>query len=179
MERILKKLSEKNGNAVPLACAIVIALLLVSSVIMEYIRLNVIAGGVRDALQASILSVSTGNFDETYNGLREGYSGGYNRNGEGSWDEWLDEGDIYLELDELLGLTQMHAKVTGEREEYQLSDLQVTLINSPLAPTGPEAVGRFEAEAQITIEISLSFGWSIIPALKMTIKTAAGYTPKF
>ena len=71
MERVLKKISDRSGNALPLACAIVIAVLLISSVIMEYIRLNIIADGVRNALQASIISVSTGNYDEVYNGLRE------------------------------------------------------------------------------------------------------------
>lgn len=178
MERILKEFSERNGNALPLACAIVIALLLISSAIMEYVRLNVIVKGVRDALQASIISVSTGNYDETYGGLREGYSGGYKRNGD-SWEEWLDEGDIYAGLDTLLGLTNTHAKISCGRHEYKLSDLKVDIINSPLAPNDPYYEVRFEAKARIMVEVPLSFGWSIIPPMKLTVKTAAGYTPKF
>ena len=100
---ILKKLSNKSGNALPLACAIVICLLLISSVIMEYIRLTVIANGVRDELQASVISVSTQNYDKVYNGLREGYSGGYNKMTGGAWQEKLDYGDIYAELDPWVG----------------------------------------------------------------------------
>jgi len=94
---ILKKLNERRGNALLLACAIVICLLLLSSAIMEYIRLTIIANGVHDALQAAVISVSTGNYDETYNSLREGYSGGYNKVG-GAWREKLDKGDMYAEL---------------------------------------------------------------------------------
>ena len=178
MERVLKKISDISGNALPLACAIVIAVLLISSVIMEYIRLNIIADGVRNALQASIISVSTGNYDEVYNGLREGYSGGYKRSG-GSWDEWLDEGDIYAELDSLLGLNSSHEKISRGKIEYSLVDLKVNIKNSPFAPTNPIFMGKFEAEAKITIEVPLSFGWNAIPPLKLIINTTAGYTPKF
>ena len=178
MERVLKKISDRSGNALPLACAIVITVLLISSAIMEYIRLNIIADGVRNALQASIISVSTSNYDEVYNGLREGYSGGYKRNG-GSWEEWLDNGDIYVELDSLLGLNSSHEKISRGRIEYSLSGLQVNIKNTPLAPSDPNFMGKFEAEAKITIEAPLSFGWNAIPPLKLTIKTTAGYTPKF
>lgn len=178
MERVLKKISDRSGNALPLACAIVITVLLISSAIMEYVRLNVIIDGVRYALQASIISVSTGNYDEVYNGLREGYSGGYKRNG-GSWEERLDEGDIYTELDSLLRLNSTHEKISHGRIEYRLSGLQVNIKNSPLAPSNPNFMGKFEAEAKITIKVPLSFGWNVIPPLKLTIKTTAGYTPKF
>jgi len=66
--RVLKKFKDKSGNAIILACAVVIGLLLISSAIMEYIRLTIIANGVRDALQASVISVSTQNYDEAYLG---------------------------------------------------------------------------------------------------------------
>ena len=84
---VLKRMKDKSGNTLPLACAIVISLLLISSIIMEYTRLTIIANGVRDALQASVISVSVQNYDDTYNGLREGYSGGYNKTTGGSWQE--------------------------------------------------------------------------------------------
>lgn len=43
----------------------------------EYSRLNIVGFGVRDAVQAAITQVCTDNYDQLYNGLREGYSGGY------------------------------------------------------------------------------------------------------
>ncbi|MFR3166196.1 MAG: hypothetical protein ACLTQG_30635 [Hungatella sp.] len=72
----------------------------------SFSRLSIIANGVRNALQSAVISVATTNYDEAYNGLREGYSGGYWLSGE-QWEENLDYGDIYEQLDELLGRQTM------------------------------------------------------------------------
>lgn len=176
--KILKKLSEKSGNSLPLACAVVLSLLLVSSAVMEYIRLSVIAGGVRDALQASIISVATGNYDKTYDGLREGYSGGYSRTSD-TWKETLNYGNIYDEMGKLLGLNSSHTKKTGSNTEYSLSGLTVNIVNAPFAPANPNTANKFTANAQIILQIPLSFGWSSLPPVKMTIRTTAGYMQKF
>lgn len=175
LKRLLK---QKCGSTVLLACVIVLGLILISGALMEYMRLMVIANGVRDALQASVISVSTGNYDETYNGLREGYSGGYNRSDDG-WQETLDTGDIYTELDGLLGLNSSHIRFTGTEMEYALSGLSVDIINTPFAPEDPEAENKFTAEARINVEIPLSFGWGMLPPMQMTVKTTSGYVPKF
>lgn len=176
---ILKKLNNKSGNALPLACAIIICLLLILSVIMEYVRLTVIANGVRDALQASVISVSTQNYDKVYNGLREGYSGGYNKVNGGSWQQRLDYGDVYAELDQLLGLDSSHKKITGSDVEYILSELSVNIVNAPFAPSNTNSENKFTADAKINLKVPLSFGWRILPPINITIRTIAGYTPKF
>lgn len=50
-------------------------LLLLMCAMAEFFRLAIIVQGVRDGLQQSVITVATTNYDETYNGLREGYSG--------------------------------------------------------------------------------------------------------
>lgn len=176
---ILKKIRNKSGNALPLACAILICLLLISSVIMEYIRLTVIANGVRDGLQTSVIAVSTQNYDKLYNGMREGYSGGYNKEAGGTWQEKLDYGDIYTELVLKLGLDNSHMKKTGSDVEYTLSELSVNIINSPFAPSNTDSVNKYTAEAKIELQVPLSFGWGMLPPIKITIKTTAEYISKF
>lgn len=178
---VLKRIENKNGNAIPLACVLVISLLLVSSTIMEYIRLTVIVNGIREALQASIISVSTQNYGKVYNGLREGYSGGYDKVIGGGWKERLDYGEIYSELDRILGLNGNHTKITGVQNhiEYSLSGLLVNIINSPFAPANTYSANKFTADAKINVRLPLSFGWGILPPISLTIKTTAGYIPKF
>ncbi|MFA9399294.1 MAG: hypothetical protein ACERKV_13650, partial [Clostridiaceae bacterium] len=68
MKNIKRILKEKTGNALPLACAIVLSLILIFSVVAEYMRLQIIAKGVRDALQTSVISVASQNYDDVYNG---------------------------------------------------------------------------------------------------------------
>lgn len=179
LKRVLK---EKKGNAILLACVIVIALILIFTGIMEYIRLQMIAQGVRDALQTSIISVATQNYDEVYNGLREGYSGGYYLSGTDHWESKLDIGDVYGNLDELLGLhedEEYHYKAAKDGYEFRLSDLKVNVVNVPLAPSDINHVSKFKAEAFISIEVPLSFGFNQLPPLRIRLKVTAGYTPKF
>ena len=98
--------------------------------ISEYARLNLIAAGVRDAVQEAILSTVNDNYDDVYHGVREGYSGGYYPSG-GGWDESLDYGDVYGFLDNLLGMEDYgsyHVKLVdgGRKEEYRISGCNYT-----------------------------------------------------
>ncbi len=123
--------------------------------------------------------MSTTNYDETYNGLREGYSGGYALSGE-SWQENLDYDDVYNRLDNLLETTEAggyHIKEDKSGYEYRLSGLSVDIENTPLTPGS--ANDNLEVDARITIEIPLSFGWGKLPPLKMELRTRSAYMPKF
>ncbi|SHH69593.1 hypothetical protein [Desulfosporosinus lacus] len=178
MKNLLKN---KGGDGSLIAVVIVISILLISSSVYEYIRLTIIARGVRDAVQSSIISVATTNYDEVYNGLREGYSGGYSLEGS-SWDESLDTGDIYSQLDSTLGLTRQngkHVKYARETLEYSLWGLNVAIINAPFAPSNADSAGKFLAEATLELEVPLSFGWESLPPMCITLHVKASYTPKF
>ena len=179
--RILKILRCKKGNMIPLAIVIVLVIVLIACAIFEYVRLNIIAQGVRDAMQSAVISVAAENYDDVYAALREGYSGGYSYGGS-SWNERLDLSDVYGRLDGLLGLRResgIHVKYTGDVVEYRLSNLNVNIINAPFAPSDRNAAQKFLAEATIELEVPLSFGWSALPPMHITVKCKAGYTPKF
>jgi len=144
---------------------------------MEYFRLNVIAGGVRDSLQAAVLSVATQNYDEVYTGLREGYSGGYIKTEQNIWEQAFDVGDVYAELDKLLGLEDEHNKKSGDKEEFQLSDLDIEMINTPFAPSSSD--NKLTVNAKIRLQVPLSFGWAGLPKVIITVRTSAKYISKF
>ena len=177
--KIKQILRDKNGNSTPLTIALILGLLLLVCAMAEFFRLGIIVQGVRDGLQQSVITVATTNYDETYNGLREGYSGGYVLSGD-SWRENLDYDDVLARMGTLLGadmggdtLTKWQAK----GYEYRLSGLEVEIINTPLTPGNTSR--NFEADASITIEIPLSFGWELVPPLTMEIRTRSAYMPKF
>ena len=77
MGKLKKMIKDKKGMSYPLTVALVLALLIALCVLAEFFRLSIIAYGVRNALQESVISVATTNYNEVYDGLREGYSGGY------------------------------------------------------------------------------------------------------
>ena len=152
---------DKSGNSTPTIIALILGLLFLVCAMSEFFRLMIIAQGVRDGLQQAVISVATTNYDETYRGLREGYSGGYRLSGE-QWVEDLDYDDVYYRLDSLLGTERdgsYHIKEQDGDYEYRLSGLRVEITNTGLAPGS--ASRNFEADARITIEIPMSFGWGV------------------
>ena len=84
MKKIQEVLKNKSGQGVPMILAVVLCCLILACVTFEYMRLMIVAQGVRDSVQSAIVDVATENWDEAYAGLREGYSGGYQLAGS-SW----------------------------------------------------------------------------------------------
>lgn len=145
----------------------------------EYSRLFIIAQGVRNALQSSVITVATENYNETYNGLREGYSGGYVLDAD-AWVEIVDTADVYQRLSQTLGTnetdTTYYVKGTADKYEYKYSDLEVVIENIPIQSDSSD---NFEADVSIFIEVPISFGFNQIPDMKMTLKTKAKFSPQF
>lgn len=181
MKILRKVLSGNRGNSYPLALCAALAIIIISCGAYEYIRLMIIAQGVRDGVQSAIISVATENYDDVYSALREGYSGGYANNG-GGFSEQLDLGNVYGRLDTLMGLRRegaRHVKYISGVVEYRVSNLSVTVENAPFAPSNRDAARKFKADAKMFLEVPLSFGWSGLPPMRITLNCRAGWTPKF
>ena len=179
MMKIKKIFRDKKAESTPLTIALVLAIILISLAVTEFFRLTIIVQGVRDALQSSVISVATSNYDEVYNGLREGYSGGYELSGS-RWVQTIDYYDVYDKLDETLGTQSSggyHIKENEEGYEFRLNSLEIDIDNTRLTPGN--ANENFEVDVSIDIEIPLSFGWDIVPPLDMEIRTKAAYMPLF
>jgi len=182
MTKIKRIMRCKKANSYPLAIAIALAIVIISTGTFEYMRLMLIAQGVRDGVQSAIVSVSTGNYSDVYASIREGYSGGYVNDG-GGFNEQVNTGDVYARLASQLGLRHEGSRyvkyVDGDVVEYRVSNLNVTVINTPFAPSNRDTAQRFEATATIFLEVPLSFGWGHLPPMGMTLRVKAGWTPKF
>lgn len=169
------------GSGLPLTVAIVLAVLIFSCAVYEYLRLTIIAAGVRDAVQSAIISVATENYSNVYAGLRQSYSGGFSRSSSG-WAEQVSTGDIYSRLSETLGVISednQYVKRAGNQTEYSLSGLSVTIFNAPFAPSDPNSIRQFTAEAVIHLKVPLSFGWSHLPPMEADLPIQAVYRPRF
>ena len=95
--------SQKAYSSAPLAVVIALAGMMFFVVLWQIIRLVIIAAGVKDAVQSAVIATSVGNYSNVYDGVREGYSGGYRYSGN-SWRTAVSTGDVYGRLDQLLGL---------------------------------------------------------------------------
>lgn len=174
-------LRNERGSSFPLAVAVALTLVMILCGISEYLRLMIIAQGVRDAVQSAIISTVNDNYDDVYHGVREGYSGAY-RPVDSAWEDSLDYGDIYAYLDNTLGLQKnggYHVKYAGEAVEFRLSGLAVDIRNAPLAPSNPADAQGFLADAVLRLEVPVSFGGEILPSMRINLKVQARYMPLF
>ena len=181
MTRLRRVLKDRGGSSFPLIVAITLALVIVFCGISEYLRLLIVAQGVRDAVQTAVISTVNDNYDDVYHGVREGYSGGYQPMA-GDFEESLDYGDIYGKLEDILGLTYRggsRMKLTPEgKTEFRVWGLDVDIRNAPLA-SGDRPGSRFVADCEIELEVPVSFGGQLLPPMRITVRTSAGYTPRF
>lgn len=177
MMKMKKILKCNKAESTPMTIAVVLAILLFATVVWEFFRLGIVVQGVRDALQSSVVSVATTNYDEVYNGLREGYSGGYQLDGN-SWQSNLDYYDVYARMDEILGTTpsgSYHIKEQPNGYEYRFDNLDIDIENTGIRNRDKE----FIADVSVDIEVPLSFGWDMLPPLEMEVRAKATYMPKF
>lgn len=174
-------LKNQSGQGIPMILAIVLCCLVLACVTFEYMRLMIIAQGVRDSVQSAIVDVATENWDEVYSGLREGYSGGYQFSGS-SWSHNITSGNVYTRLQQVLGIKYedgQYVKYTGTDLEYRLSNLKLEVENAPLAPSVPEGITQLNVTGAITVDIPLSFGFGHLTPLQITMKLNAKYVPRF
>lgn len=177
-KRILK--SNKGSTNIS---TVVVAMLLITIVAcgLEYLRLNVIAQGTRNGMETVITQTCTDNYDRLYNGLREGYSGGYKLDN-GRWTEDINTDNAYSIMDKQLGTKSDgtgHAKYNGSTMEFRISELSIQMTNTPFAPDNSGSVQKFTGTATYTVTVPLSFGWQNLPPLEISMRVKAGYTAKF
>lgn len=181
MTRIAKILKDKSGNSMIFAAVTALAIIIMASAVFESIRLFIIVSGVRDALEKAATQIATANYDELYSGLREGYTGAYEYTDLG-WHQRIDADNIYSLLESELGVTEnkgIYIKYAGDKLEYKLSNVSLEIVNAPLAPKNKESANKFNVGAKSHIEVPLSFGWEVLPTIKMNLDVKAGYVPKF
>lgn len=182
MRKGIYKLKEHSGSQMLLGGFICFGIFVVSLLIFEYAHLQNVSVGVRDALQNAVTTSCTENYARVYNGVREGYSGGYARSG-GRWSEDIDTGDIYGKLDRILGTcadgSGGHSKFDGTKVLYTLSDVSVKMTNVPFAPANAENAGQLTGIATVTLAVPMGFNWTGVPPMQVHLKVTAGYAGKF
>ncbi|MFB0920161.1 MAG: hypothetical protein QMB62_04670 [Oscillospiraceae bacterium] len=172
-------LKGKPGDGFPMTISVTLCLLLIFCGISEYFRVTIIAQGVRDAVQESVISTINDNFNDVYHAVREGYAAGYSPTEDGAWEESIDTGNIYAQLAATLGLTSTgngYASYAGEELEYTISELTVTLSNNGLASGESEG---YLANATLVLEIPTGFAGRILPPVRVLLRVQAKYIPKF
>lgn len=170
----------RPGEGTPMILAIVLVLMMLFCTIAEYSRVWIIAQGVKEATQQAIISTVNDNYDDVYHAVREGYAAGWYPDGGGSWDESIDEGNIYGQMARILGLRgygeDLYIKYTDGELEYAISNLTVEVQNNGLGSGQSEG---YAAIAELNLEVPIRFLGNLLPSAEMTLHVEAKYVPLF
>lgn len=181
MRKRLKLLwNDQRGSGMILAVGLTFLLFAVSTVIIESLRMNSMAEKIRSEVQAATVECCAEQYTDVYNGIREGYSGGYAISN-GHWSDDLSPADVYARINEDAGTTQDGdgiAKYAGTSVDYRLSGLSAQITNAPFAPDGTNT-SQLTCTASVDVEVPLLLHWSGIPPMHSRINIESGYTPKF
>lgn len=176
-----KVLKDKRGLAYPLVGAIVLVLLMLMMVGYEYMRLQIIGYGVRDAVQSAVNTVTNANYETSFGGLKSGYSGGYERSGT-VWQPRLSTGDIYTEMDRILGSFPnggRHTKMAGDAKEFEVYGLTVDVLNAPFKPGHTVRDATLAITTRITLEVPVWFMGKQVTLMKADLVIATNFVAKF
>ena len=112
-EKIRQIIKDRRGVSFPLVIGVTLALVILLCGLSEYFRLQIIAAGVKEAVEDAIISTVNDNYAGVYHGVREGYSGGYLPDGDTGWETAVSESDIYTYLDSTIGRNREAADISN------------------------------------------------------------------
>lgn len=176
----MRKLKDNTGSAAVFSAVICLTIVFIASAVFEFMQLMIITSGIRNAVESACVSVITANYDEAYSQLREGYSGAYMYKDSG-FEEAIDIGNVYAELDGLLGLAvegNKHIKYKSDHiKEFAVSDMQIAMENTELAQSNTNK--NLNAIVTLKVEIPVRYGGRELLPLELNMKVKAAYAPKF
>ncbi|SHN87916.1 TadE/TadG family type IV pilus assembly protein [Desulfitobacterium chlororespirans] len=181
MSKLRTLIRDKRGLSYPLVAAIVLSLMMLMMVGYEYMRIQIIASGVRNAVQAATLTVANDNAEMAYGGIKNGYSGGYARS-DTVWLPSLNTGDIYAEIDRILGTKPQgghHVKIADDWKEFEVYGLMVDVVNAPFTPEHTERDKTLFIMSRITLEVPVLFMGNQVDVMMTDLVVSSDYMAKF
>jgi hypothetical protein len=172
-------LKSEHGGSMIFPVVLVMSLVIIMGGMLEFFRMQIIAQGVREAVKAAVLAVASNNSEAIFGGVREGYSGAYELAGE-DWKGTLNEGDVYEELDGVLGLTNLgvvHTRNENGKVSFSVTDLVVTIRNAPFA--AESNAQQMQIQSEITLIVPMQFGGHVLPEMKSRLTVSSGFISKY
>ncbi|BCJ98405.1 hypothetical protein [Anaerocolumna chitinilytica] len=183
-KRLQRKLIDKKGFGLIEAVVIFLFVMILISVAFEYLRVQIIANGVRDSFERASLTVAAENYNEVYAGFREEYNiggfydggpaGGGNQDEVPEWVAINDYGDVEDELRDLLKLKEVDNAIKNDKDNYTLENIQVEVNNSSV-----NAGGRYEIRGKLKLILPLHFAGVKIMDINLPVSIQTAYTPKY
>lgn len=173
------------GMSIPMVAVLLLILLMLFCAMYEYLRVVSIVMQLDQAVELSVQGVATENWDEVYQGVREGYAGTYTKAElTDDWEEVMNKEQILAQMKKMIdfkvdGNTWAKEDAAGEvLFSLKPKDTTVKITNTQLAANEGDAL---TVETTNTITVPWRFLGAMFNAPPIVVErvTISGYTPKF
>lgn len=172
-----KAIKNEEGSGYLASVVICLILCMLISVGWQIYEITVIGNQIRNYLKDSVRYTVTKNWDDTFSGSRQGYTGAYYWK-EGEFQERIDRNDIMNEFAERMGLEKEeegYRKCRNDETQYWIGELQVKMKNTKFASDSED---RFEVSASILVKMKIKFLNQEFP-VKFPIRVKTAFSPLF
>lgn len=149
-------LKQSEGSTVIDIGVWVLVILIIFSVVFEYIRVQLIAYNLKDTFENAVKTVVSENYNEVYAGFREsitvggqyegGPEGANNDEEEPEWVDLNDYGDVEQEVTELLCIESLE---TGDGS-YSIQDVEIKVQNGDESESG-----KYEINGSMNVTVPI------------------------
>lgn len=172
-----KIIKNQRGNGYLASAVSCIIFCMIISVSWQVYEIIVIGNQIRNYLKDSVRYTITKNWDDTFSGSRQGYTGAYYWIGD-RFQERIDRNDIMQEFADRMKLEKErdgYRKCIQDKTKYWLGELQVKVKNAKFASISED---RFEVDASVLVKMQVQFLNQEFP-LKFSIKVKTAFSPLF
>lgn len=174
--RMVRVLKSRRGTAFPYAVMVVMGVLLIVAVTVQIGTLYLVTAGVRNEVQADLISDAQDNYTSVYYGNRESITAGYTPDGSGDWTDTTDTDEFIADLQQNLGLDNALEKVdSGGNIHYQITDIQISESNPDVGGTS----SHYQECATYTLKIPVMLAGNMLPPFSINQTVKAGDVDKF
>jgi hypothetical protein len=167
----------RRGAAHILTIIIFLIMLMIASVVWEYLRLVTITRDIRDTMTDATVAAIAENAYNAYGGVREGYSGMYRISDEDHWDLSVVKNDVLDLTSETLRMERSGDRLSGYAYTIEVKEFDIDV--EQFAPYGASPRLRTSAELVIGTQIPHDFGWAFLPPADVDIKVDASFVARF
>lgn len=169
-------LSDKKGAVTVQTMVIVFGIMIVFSIAFQFIRVSIVASGVRDTMRNDVIDAVDANYNNAFDGMREGNSDAYSA--DNAWAECADSSSVVSGVVSFLGLTSNGSAYVKEDDgttQYSISGIAVNLQNPPM---GTDDI-KLNIRATYTLSVPVSLFLIRLPQLSLPQSVNAGFQQKF
>lgn len=173
-----------KGSMAPLACAAIIVILILGVAFFELFKMYAVAAQIDHAVELSVQGVAKENWENIYQGIREGYAGAYTKDKlSDDWKEVINREQILLQMKKMIDFDEEGSEWVKKDDQGRIvfslkpEETTVKIINTNLAAKEGDAL-LVETTNRITIPWFFLSSFNM-PPIQYERKTVCGYTPKF